>query len=153
MILAAFWIGGMLFTAAILVPVSRDKLFVDRRAALFRKAGTLFSRISWVIFMAMIITGWTALLGMGYSSGDLLSSDFWNSPYGGTLLGKLHLFALVLIVSGIHDFWLGPRAVELMESNPDGEITGLFRKASSWVGRFNLLLGLIILWYAVNLVR
>jgi copper resistance protein D len=152
-LMAMFWIGGMLFTAAVLVPISRDKLFESKRAALFRKAGTLFSRISWIIFLLMIMTGVMSLLGMGYSLSDLYSSTFWNSPYGGILMGKLHVFGFVLVLSGVHDFWLGPRAVALTETDPEGSLTRRFRKASSWVGRINLLLGLVLLYYATMLVR
>ncbi len=152
-LMAMFWIGGMLFTVAVLVPLSRDKMFENRRGELFKKAGTIFSRISWIIFLLMIVTGITALFGMGYSVFDLTSSHFWGSGYGRALMGKLHIFALVLILSGIHDFWLGPKAARLMDTEPENKITLRFRKASSWVGRFNLLLGLIILYYAVSLVR
>lgn len=152
-LMAIFWIGGMLFTAAVLVPASRHKMFENKRGELFKVIGTIFSRISWVIFLLMIITGTTALLGMGYSMTDLVASHFWNSGYGRTLMGKLHFFSLVLIVSGIHDFWLGPKAASLMDEDPENKMTQRFRKASSWVGRVNLFLGLIILYYAVSLVR
>lgn len=152
-VMAMFWIGGMLFTAAVLVPASRHKMFEKKRGELFKVIGTVFSRISWVIFLLMIVTGTTALLGMGYSMSDLISSRFWGSGYGKALMGKLHLFSLVLILSGIHDFWLGPRASRLMDEDPENKMTRRFRKASSWAGRINLLLGLVILYYAVSLVR
>ncbi len=66
---------------------------------------------------------------------------------------KLVIFGLVLIISGIHDFWLGPKASELMDQHPENSRTMRFRKASSWAGRLNLLAGLFILYYAVTLVR
>jgi len=152
-IFAIFWIGGMLFTAAVLVPASRNKMFENRRGELFKVVGTIFSRISWILFLLLIATGIAALLGMGYSISDLTSSYFWGSGYGRALMGKLHIFALVLILSGLHDFWLGPKAARLMDSDPESKITTRFRRASSWLGRVNLLLGLIILYYAVSLVR
>jgi copper resistance protein D len=152
-LMAMFWIGGMIFTAAVLVPASRHKMFENKRGELFKVIGTGFSRISWVIFLLMIISGITALLGMGYSMSDLATSHFWGSGYGNTLLGKLHLFSLVLILSGIHDFWLGPKAARLMDEDPENKMTRRFRKMSSWAGRLNLILGLIIVYYAVSLVR
>lgn len=152
-LLAMFWIGGMLFTASVLVPASRHKMFENRRGELFKVIGTIFSRISWVIFLLMILTGISALLGIGYSMSDLTTSYFWDSGYGRALMGKLHLFSLVLILSGVHDFWLGPKAARLMDEEPDNKSTRRFRKITSWAGRINLLLGLIILYYAVSLVR
>jgi len=68
-------------------------------------------------------------------------------------MSKLHLFGIVLIVSGIHDFWLGPKTVQLMENEPEKTRTRRYRKTTSWVGRINLLLGLGILYYAVTMVR
>jgi hypothetical protein len=59
----------------------------------------------------------------------------------------------VLIISGIHDFWLGPKAVRLMESDEEPEKARKYTKASSWVGRINLILGLAILFYAVDMIR
>jgi len=152
-ILASLWIGGMLFTVLVLVPVSRSALFQNRRGAFFAEVGTLFSRYSWGVFLLMVVTGVLALFGMGYGLSDLTSSWFWSSPYGKTLMGKLHLLSLVLIISGVHDFWLGPKAARLMDQEPESSRTMRLRKAASWVGRINLLLGLLIVWYAVQLVR
>jgi|SRR5690625_559500 len=152
-LLAMFWVGGMLFTVAVLVPMSRNKMFENRRGELFSIAGTIFSRISWVIFPLMIVTGLLALSGKGYAMSDLVTGWFIGSPYGQTLVTKLSIFGLVLIVSGIHDFWLGPKAAVLMDSDPTSAVTRRTRKFSSWLGRLNLLLGLLIVWYAVGLVR
>lgn len=120
---------------------------------LFTELGTRFSRISWVLFPLLIITGSTALLGKGFTIETLLSANFWKSGYGMTLAGKLTFFGLVLIISGIHDFWLGPKASELMDQQPESNRTQRYRKATSWAGRLYLLAGLIILYYAVTLVR
>lgn len=150
---AIFWIGGMLFTAAVLVPASRHKMFENRRGEFFALVGTKFSRLSWIIFILMIVTGTLTLLGKGFTAESLLTAGFWQSGYGKTLMGKLHIFGLVLIISGIHDFWLGPKAALLMDINPEHPKTERYRKLSSWVGRINLLLGLAILWYALQLVR
>ncbi|TVQ09112.1 MAG: DUF4149 domain-containing protein [Balneolaceae bacterium] len=152
LIIVAFWIGGMLFTAAVLVPATRKKL-AEHRGLLFTELGTRFSRITWVLFPLLIITGITALYGKGFSTDHLLSSEFWRGAYGSKLMGKLHLFSLVLIVSGVHDFWLGPKAARMMETEPNNPKTAVYRKSSSWVGRINLLLGLAILFYAVSLTR
>lgn len=152
LVFVAFWLGGMLFTVAVLVPATRRKL-KKQRGMLFTVLGTRFSRISWVLFPLLLITGITALIGRGLTVETLLSSEFWLSGYGITLMSKLTFFGLALIISGIHDFWLGPRASVLMDQQPESNGTQRFRKASSWAGRLNLLAGLIILYYAVSLVR
>ncbi len=150
---AIFWIGGMLFTVAVLVPASRHQLLADKKGAFFALIGRKFSRISWVLFLILIMTGITNLLARGYTLGDLVSSTFWSSSFGNTLFIKLHLFGLVLILSGIHDFFAGPKAAELMDTMPNSSKTKTYRKISSWIGRINLLLGLAILFYAMQLLR
>jgi len=150
---AIFWIGGMLFTAAVLVPASRHQLLSNKKGQFFALIGKKFSRISWVLFLVLIITGITNLLGRGYTLSDLATSTFWNSHFGSMLFIKLHLVGFVLILSGIHDFYAGPKAAQLMDSQPDAPRTKTFRKISSWIGRINLMLGLIILYYAIRLVR
>jgi len=152
LIFVAFWIGGMLFTAAVLVPATRKKL-ASQRALLFTELGTRFSRISWLIFPLLIITGIAALIGRGFSFDTIISPDFWATSYGSRLMGKLHLFAFVILLSGIHDFWLGPKAAKLLGENPNDSRTKRYRKATSWAGRINLLAGLAIVYLAVTLVR
>ncbi len=150
---AVFWIGGMLFTAAVLVPASRHQLLADKKGQFFALVGTKFSRISWILFLILIITGITNLLARGYTFADLTTFSFWNSYFGSTLSIKLHLFGAVLILSGLHDFYAGPKAAELMDKEPESDRTRRMRKLSSWLGRINLLLGLGILYYALKLLR
>ena len=152
LIFVAFWLGGMLFTSAVLVPAARNKL-ASQKGLLFTELGSRFSRLSWLIFPLLIITGFTALLGRGFSVDAIFSYGFWQTMYGERLFIKLNLFALMLIVSGIHDFWLGPKAAALLKTEPETAMTNRLRKAASRVGRINLLLGLSILYFAVRLVR
>lgn len=150
---AIFWIGGMLFTVAVLVPASRHQLLANKKGAFFALIGRKFSRISWILFIVLIITGITNLLARGYELADLATSKFWDSSFGRPLFIKLNLFGLVLILSGIHDFYAGPKAAALMDNDPDNSKTKTYRKLSSWIGRINLLLGLGILYYAMRLLR
>lgn len=156
-LIAMFWIGGMLFTAAILVPATRHRL-AGMRGLLFTELGRRFSRLTWLMFPLLILTGYTALLSKGHTTEQLMSVTFWATPYGTLLGGKLSLFGAVLILSGLHDFWLGPKAAELMDrreedDEPAGRTAWRYRMASSWIGRINLLLGLVIVFLAVSLVR
>lgn len=153
MLSAIFWIGGMLFTVLVLVPVLRHKLLREKKSLFFEQMGWKFSRISWLLFIILIITGITNLLTRGYSAEQLLTASFWTTVYGGNLFIKLQLFGIVLIISGIHDFYAGPKAVELMDNRPGSPQTKYMRKLSSWLGRLNLLFGLGILYYAMRLLR
>jgi len=150
---AIFWIGGMLFTAAVLAPASRHKMLKPSKNALFSIAGKKFSRISWVLFVILILTGILLLWSRGFGWHILTEKEFWDSAFGQTLYIKLHFFALILIISGLHDFWLGPKASSYMQPSSTKIKTSPYRKAARWVGRINLILGLCVLYYAITLVR
>lgn len=150
---AMFWIGGMLFMAAVLVPISRNKLFEGKRGMLIKMSGLQFSKISWVLFLLLIATGLLALHARGFEWAFIFSAEFWQMGYGKILMGKIHIFAVVLVISAVHDFYVGPKAVELMQEAPGDKKTERLRKVSSWVGRINMVLALGILYYAIKLVR
>lgn len=153
LILAAYWLGGMLFTVAVLVPATRKGALSSQKGLLFRELGSRFSRQSWLIFPMLLLTGIFALYGRGFDSATLMSGMFWSSEYGTRLSSKLSLFAGMMIISGVHDFWLGPEAARRMEQGREDDCTNRFRMASRWAGRINLLIGLAILFFAVSLVR
>lgn len=150
---AMFWMGGMLFFVAIIIPVSRRKVYAGFRGDLVNRIGRRFSRYSWVVFGLLIITGITNLLTKGFSAGDLVSAAFWQSGYGSTLHSKLHFFLLMLVLSAVHDFYLGPKATRLMSEEPEAARTARLRKAAGWIGRINLVLGFLIIYYALSLGR
>lgn len=143
----------MLFTVTVLVPASRHEMLKNKKGAFFTLIGEKFSRISWILFIVLIVTGITNLLTRGFTVDQLLTGSFWTNVFGGNLFIKLLLFSAVLVISGVHDFYAGPKAAELMDEQPESQKTKVMRKISSWLGRLNLLLGLGILYYALKLLR
>jgi len=150
---AMFWLGGMLFFVAVIIPISRKKMYEKFRSSLINQIGTRFSRMSWGAFGLLLITGITNLLTKGFSLSDLVTAQFWKSGYGSTLHTKLHFFILMLILSAVHDFYIGPKATELMEQQPGTSKTQKYRKTAGWLGRINLVLGFVIVFYAIKLSR
>jgi putative copper export protein len=69
------------------------------------------------------------------------------------LTWKILLFMVILILAGLHDFWLGPKASRLMQEQPDSPSALRARKTASWLGRINLFIGLIIILLAVMMIR
>ena len=133
----AFWLGGSIFLAVALLPALRGSLDPDRRILLISQVGRRFSRITWVLMGVLATTGWVNMWSMGFRPED------FGSSRGIILLVKLALFALILILSAVHDFRLGPR-LESMASA--GRTTSAeyvrFRHFSSWLARVNVMLGL-----------
>jgi len=63
-------------------------------------------------------------------------------------------FGIILLVSALHDFWVGPKVTALAKQfgNPSPEVER-WRKLAAWLGRLNLLLALLMVAFGVMLVR
>ena len=135
-----FWLGGSFFLALALMPVLRSQ--VDREACvpLVSQVGRRFSRITWVLMALLIATGLVNMWSM-----NLLPDHFFSTSRGVVLLIKLILFGLILALSAVHDFWMGPRLDALASA---GKVRTMEyarqRKRSVWLARLNVLLGVIV---------
>ncbi len=132
------WLGGMLFLTVVLVPVLRG---VDSRlrALLVDAAGVRFRTVGWICLGLLVLTGAVNVVYKGYSL---------RSPL---LAAKLVLVGVILVLSFLHDFVVGPRATEAMKmGREEGE---RLRRVSSAIGRVNMVLGLVVVALGVMLVR
>ena len=152
-ILAAIvWIGGMLLLVLVVVPWLRKGGRVD--AGIFlRETGERFSKVGWVCFGLVLVTGTFNLWFRGVRLSNFTSAEWLQSPFGKTVVVKLSAFVLVLIVSAVHDFVVGPRATRAIEADARSEQAGRERRRASMLGRVNVLLALILVAAGVMLVR
>ena len=150
---AAVWIGGMAFLGIVLVPVIRGRDFASVRTALLYRTGLRFRWAGWVVLAVLVVTGIANLGFRGYSWENLFDGTLWNGAWGHVLAWKVGIVGVVLIVSAVHDFYLGPRAARLLAENPDAAEAQRLRRTASYVGRLMLLASLVILALAVALVR
>lgn len=147
------WLGGMLFLALVVVPVIRREPDDGMAAELISVLGGRFRALGWICLALLPTTG-ILLLGLrGYSWSNLVDGSLWEGSFGQTLAYKLMIFAAILILSGVHDFYVGPRAAEVWRREPASLESQRLRKAASWFGRINLLLGLAALFLGISLVR
>lgn len=149
---AIIWIGGMFFLVLVVVPWMRSGGEVDAGRFL-RETGTRFRAVGWWCFAVVAITGTFNLWMRGVRLGDFTSGAWLSSPFGSAVAIKLAIFTLVLVVSAVHDFSLGPRAAIAIERDPGSPEAARFRRRASLLGRLNALFALGILALAVILVR
>jgi uncharacterized membrane protein len=145
---ASAWLGASVFLAAVLVPSLRGH---DRgaRAELLAATGRRLRALVWPLFALLVVTGVVQLGFRGYRWADL-AGPLWTGPGGVSLAVKLALFAATLVVSGAHDFVLGPRA---LAAGGDPARRERHRRLASWLGRATLLLAISIFAAAVAFVR
>lgn len=151
---ATLWIGGMGFLVFVIVPELR-KPGANRAsmANLVHALGVRFRTLGWLALGTLLLTGSYNMTVRGIKWADVFSAEGWQNPTVRALGIKLSLFAIVLLVSGVHDFKVGPRATEVWQREPDSAAATRLRKMASHMGRINALLALAILWLAVLVVR
>lgn len=150
---AVVWIGGMFFIILVLIPIFRRPEYRNIYSKLFHLVGTRFRWIGWISLILLILTGSINLAYRGYNFSDLWSGRVFQGSFGHILFYKLIFVILILILSVLHDFWIGPRATSLALSNPASLESLRFRRTASWIGRINFLLALIIVAFGIMLVR
>lgn len=150
---AAAWIGGMVFLALVLVPVLRGRPFGDVQTELLYRIGLRLRRLGWALVGLLVVTGVVnvALRGVGWHA--LWSGALGQGPWGHALLAKLGLVAVMLALSAAHDFWVGPKAMALIEAEPGTPRCRRYQRSARWVGRLMLVLSLGVLALAVTLPR
>jgi putative copper export protein len=149
---ATAWVGGMLFLVLVVVPWLR-RGGRQNAAAFLRETGTRFRSVGWVCFGILLVTGTFNLWVRGVRLADFSRSEWLASPFGKSVLLKLGGFALVLMVSALHDFRVGPRATLAIERDPQSKEAIVLRRQASLLGRANALLALAVVAVAVTLVR
>ncbi|MBW7908270.1 MAG: CopD family protein [Kiritimatiellae bacterium] len=150
---AATWIGGMLFMIFSLIPAVRRLDDFQLRARLIRETGIRFRLVGWISLAVLFVSGLTNLATRGIPHAALLHPPFWNSGYGRMLAAKIIIFLVILAVSAIHDWHIGPRAsaASLLDAHAPEAIRA--RRLASQFGRLNLLLALTMLTLGVLLSR
>jgi uncharacterized membrane protein len=151
---ATVWVGGMLFLVLVIVPYLRGA-DVDRAqaTALLRATGLRFRRVGWICFAVIATTGTFNLAFRGVQLADFARAEWRASSFGRTVLLKLGVFAVVLVLSAIHDFVIGPRASAELARDARSESAQRLRKAASRLGRITALLALLLIALGVVLVR
>ncbi len=153
---AMTWIGGTLFLIMVMVPLSRG--IIEPPALGIRvltQAARRFRVVAWASIILLVITG------------AFIATDQWRITLDVFLTGgghfvrvlqiKVGLVALIIVLSAVHDFVLGPRIAGALErARSGGEPTsGLMRGRLGlvWLARFNLLLVLAIVALAIVMTR
>lgn len=121
---AVTWVGGnMLFFAV----APRLRKNPDSGPAALRVLGRTFRVLSWIAFVLLLATG-AYFVVQGW--------DWRMWP----LSLKLVLVGVVLLFKVLHDFWIAPTAARKK---------GGFFTAALWIGRTNLVLGIVIIYLSV----
>lgn len=148
---ALFWLGGMFFLALVAAPILRELEAPTLRAEVFRKLGVRFRAAGWVAIAVLLVTGVANLHFRGWLDRGLLSSaSFWSSALGRALAWKLGAVAVMIVLSALHDFVIGPAA---SRATPGSAGAARLRRWSILIARLNAVTGIVLVAVAVRLAR
>jgi uncharacterized membrane protein len=152
-VLAAItWVGGSLFLAAVVVPVARRIEDPTERARLIGEVGRRFRGLGWLALATLVVTG--ALNAVGrWGEAAVINPAFYASAPGRLLALKVLLVGILLLMSAVHDFVLGPRLSALGRTAPDEPERLRLRRRTVSLARLELALGLVVVLLGVLLVR
>ncbi len=100
---AMVWVGGQLLLSLLVLPVLRRRLDAASRAPLTREVGVRFGVFTVAIFLPLQIATGVALA----THRGLTVAGLAEPGYGRTLSEKVILFAVVLLLSGVHGVAVG----------------------------------------------
>lgn len=134
----SFWIGGMLFLPLVLLPAIKNH---PARSQLLMETGLKFRFYGYIMLLLLLITG---LLNIYLRGIDLSWKFLVISRYGKLVILKLVLFALILLVSIVHD-------VQARKRLQSGEAKRKFKIVAQWSGRILLIISLAMAFIGVVL--
>jgi len=149
---ATVWVGGMFFLVLVVVPWLRQGGRANAGTFL-RETGERFRSVGWICFALLLVSGTFNLWMRGVRLADFTRSAWLTSPFGKAVVLKLSLFAIVLCISAIHDFSVGPKATAALQRDPGSAESEALRRRASLMGRGNALLSLLLVAFAVIMVR
>ena len=119
-IAAVVWIGGNLILAMVIVPHFRQNLPPVQRIQILTLIGKRFEPIVWLCVLILVFTGIVNI----FNSVDLSATNepLFVGTFMRTLGIKLLLFFILLILTGLHSIFYGPKLSKAIEDlDPETE--------------------------------
>ncbi len=146
---AIIWIGGVLFMGLIAVPAAR-RLDPKLRRAVTSRLGHAFRPVGWLCLAVLIVTGSYMAYSWGATWQNVFDLSFFEAGHTRLLGYKLLAIIVMLGVSGVHDWYIGPKATAVEAGSAEAE---RLRKIAGWLGRVTGVLVIVIACLAVFVAR
>ena len=152
LVAAVTWLGGMLFLVMVMVPLARRN--AGEGVGSLRVAAEKFLPVAWAA--KFVLAGSGAYLAWAYWNVRPETFFTGDTHFLSYLQMKTGVFVIVIILSLLHDFWLGPRMMDRLDaarSSGSPPPRGPGRLFVQWAARINLLLVLWVVAFAVWMTR
>ncbi|MEK6287518.1 MAG: CopD family protein [Acidobacteriota bacterium] len=152
---AAVWTGGLIYTAAVVVPFALSHP-VEERQRILRSLGRRFRRIAWGSIVVLILTGignlvlrLTPIKFSQILNGDVFNPDKVERLIAIWLPWKLMLVVVTIGLMAFHDI-TSIRAARRHEGTPESAPGS---RAGSRAAALATLVAILVLYVSVRLVR
>ena len=145
-VLACVWVGGLIYTAAVVIPFA-VKQAPDERQRIIRGQARKFRMIGWTAIVLLVITGFYNAT-QRYAV-DSIGALFDKQRVGFWLPRKLEFFTLMVLLMLFHDI-TSLRAAKKSAGSPDAAPGN---RLGSIAAAIATLLALGVLLFSVRIVR
>lgn len=146
-IAACMWIGGMLFLILAFIPGIKKQ---PNKVDLIADVSLKYRNVGAVALVALLITG---ILQLEYRGVQWTTAYFMTSSFGKIAGLKILVFAIIVIISLVHDYYLGTKAIEYWKNQPDHSNTARLRTLSRFLGRASFTFALVAAWLGIVLSK
>jgi uncharacterized membrane protein len=149
---ALLWLGGMFFLGIVGAPVLRRIEPPELRQQLFHTLGLRFRTVGWWSIGVLVATGLGVLHFRGLLQWDAVFGNraFWQTSMGVALAVKLLAVTVIVSLSAVHDFSMGPAAGRAPAGSAEAQ---QLRQRAAMLARVNGILALVLVIAAVRLAR
>lgn len=133
------WVGPQFFLFIAAVPAVRTIEDMAVRARVLRIITTRFGWMAWAALVVIVLSGISNL----FQEGD--QADLWNTElrWYSVFSFKMVLVGVMVLLTAVHSFIVGPRQLALMEAGNTGEETAKLRRAAMLISSLILVASVI----------
>ena len=133
------WVGPQFFIFVAAVPAVRTIEDIAVRAQVLRVITTRFGWMAWAALVVIVLSGISNL----FQEGD--QADLWNTElrWYSVFSFKMVLVGVMVLLTAVHSFIVGPRQLALMEAGDTGEEAAKLRRAAISISTLILVASVI----------
>lgn len=144
---ACIWLGGMLFLILAFIPGIKNH---PDKVDLIANVSLKFRNVGAVALILLLITGIYQLQYRGVQ----WNLDFFLHTSFGKIAGlKILVFTGIILISIVHDYFLGSKAIDAWKNDPEHADTIRLRNSSRMMGRMSFLLAILAVFLGVLISR
>ena len=149
---ATVWLGPQIFMFVVTVPAVRVIADRETRLRVLRAVATRYGWLAWSAMLVLVLTGISNVFDHEDESGISVLDFDWR--YSWIFFTKMALVGLMIALTALHSFVVGPRQMALAEREDEGsEEAARLRRSGIILSSVNLLAALATVFAAALLAN